>query len=62
MGTFTYRGDQFVLDGEPFRLLSGAMRYFRVPAAAWDDRQAKLRAMGLNTVETVAFQATSESG
>ena len=28
------------------------MHYFRVPAAYWDDRLAKLRAMGLNTVET----------
>jgi beta-galactosidase len=52
VGSFTYQGDQFLLDGEPFRLLSGAMHYFRVPPAAWDDRLAKARAMGLNTVET----------
>ena len=52
MGTFTVNERHFLLDGEPFRLLSGAMHYFRVPAASWDDRLAKLRAMGLNTVET----------
>ncbi len=52
MSTFTYNEHHFLLDGEPFRLLSGAMHYFRVPVASWDDRFAKLRAMGLNTVET----------
>lgn len=52
MGTFTFNEEHFLLNGEPFRLLSGAMHYFRVPAASWDDRLAKLRAMGLNTVET----------
>nr|WP_201388842.1 beta-galactosidase [Ktedonobacter sp. SOSP1-85] len=41
-----------MLDGEPFRVLSGAMHYFRVPRASWDDRLYKLKAMGLNTVET----------
>ncbi len=52
MGTFTIKEQQFLLNGHPFRLLSGAMHYFRVPEASWDDRLAKLRAMGLNTVET----------
>lgn len=52
MGTFTCNEHHFLLDGKPFRLLSGAMHYFRVPAVSWDERLAKLRAMGLNTVET----------
>jgi beta-galactosidase len=52
MGTFTIKDDQFLLNGQPFRILSGAMHYFRVPQAYWDDRLYKLRAMGLNTVET----------
>ncbi|MDI2125497.1 glycoside hydrolase family 35 protein [Yinghuangia seranimata] len=42
----------FTLDGRPFRVLSGALHYFRVHPAQWDDRLARLRAMGLNTVET----------
>jgi beta-galactosidase len=33
-------------------VLSGAMHYFRVPRASWEDRLYKLKAMGLNTVET----------
>lgn len=45
-------GDQFVLDGRPLRILSGAMHYFRVVPEYWEDRLLKLRAMGLNTVET----------
>jgi len=48
----TISGNQFQLDGQPFRILSGAMHYFRVHPDYWEDRLLKLRAMGLNTVET----------
>jgi len=44
--------DQFYLDGKPFQIISGAIHYFRVPRAYWDDRLKKLKAMGCNTVET----------
>ncbi len=44
--------NQFLLNGEPFRILSGAMHYFRVVPEYWRDRLEKLRAFGLNTVET----------
>ena len=43
---------QFLLEGEPFRILSGAIHYFRVVPEYWKDRLLKLKAMGLNTVET----------
>lgn len=42
----------FLLDGEPIRLVSGALHYFRVHPEQWADRLAAARAMGLNTVET----------
>ncbi|MFD7920333.1 beta-galactosidase [Streptomyces sp. NPDC059740] len=42
----------FALDGEPVRLLSGALHYFRVHEAQWGHRLAMVRAMGLNCVET----------
>ncbi|WP_406304522.1 beta-galactosidase [Streptomyces sp. NBC_00885] len=42
----------FRLDGEPFRLLSGGLHYFRVHPAQWADRLHKARLMGLNTIET----------
>lgn len=38
--------------GKPFRLLSGSVHYFRVVPAYWRDRLEKLKACGLNTVET----------
>lgn len=42
---------QFLLDGEPFRYLSGSIHYFRVIPSQWSDRLYKVRAMGLNAVE-----------
>ena len=43
---------KFLLNGEEFRIYSGCIHYFRVPQALWKDRLAKLKAAGLNTVET----------
>ena len=51
MGTFEIR-DKFYLDGEPFKIISGAIHYFRVVPEYWRDRMEKLKALGLNTVET----------
>ncbi len=39
-------------DGKPFRILSGALHYFRVVPEYWEDRLRKFKACGLNTVET----------
>lgn len=44
--------DRFYLDGEPFRILSGGIHYFRVLPAYWEDRLQKLKSLGCNTVET----------
>ncbi len=55
---FTHDETQFLLDGKPFRLLSGAIHYFRIPQSLWRDRLLKLKECGLNTVETyVAWNA-----
>ena len=35
---------QFLLDGKPFRILSGEMHYFRIPREYWRDRLLKLKA------------------
>ena len=48
----TLREKEFFLDGKPLRILSGAIHYFRVVPEYWKDRLLKLKAMGLNTVET----------
>lgn len=44
--------DGLLLDGRPFRLLSGAVHYFRSRPEQWPQRLRMLRAMGLNAVET----------
>jgi beta-galactosidase len=53
--TFTTRGEQFLLDGQPFLIRSGEMHYPRVPRPYWRDRMRKMRAMGLNTLCTYVF-------
>lgn len=50
--TLIATNNQFLLNGKPFRILSGAMHYFRVVPEYWRDRLEKMRAFGLNTVET----------
>jgi beta-galactosidase len=52
LSTFAIGDDDFLLDGEPFRILSGAIHYFRVHPDQWADRIHKARLMGLNTIET----------
>ncbi|MGV2620823.1 UNVERIFIED_CONTAM: beta-galactosidase [Halobacillus marinus] len=43
---------QFLLNDKPFQILSGAIHYFRTVPEHWEDRLEKLKALGLNTVET----------
>jgi beta-galactosidase len=49
---FSIGEKDFLLDGEPFRVISGALHYFRVHPDLWADRIEKARLMGLNTIET----------
>ena len=51
MSRFEIR-DDFYLDGNSFKIISGAIHYFRVVPEYWQDRLEKLKAMGCNTVET----------
>ncbi|MBO1752704.1 beta-galactosidase [Actinotalea sp. BY-33] len=52
MPTFEIGEHDFLLDGEPRQVLSGALHYFRVHPDLWADRIRKARLMGLNTIET----------
>ena len=55
---FTIGETDFLLDGEPHRIISGAMHYPRVHPELWRDRIRKARLMGLNAIETyVAWNA-----
>ncbi len=50
MSTFAVGDEDFLLDGRPVRLLSGALHYFRVHEGHWEHRLGMLRAMGLDGV------------
>lgn len=50
--TIDYENNQFLLDGKPFRYVSGSFHYFRTPRQNWRDRLRKMRAAGLNAVST----------
>ena len=52
MGILTYNEKEFLMDGKPHMIVSGAMHYFRVPRAYWRDRLLKLKECGFNAVET----------
>ena len=43
---------EFKLNNKDFKILSGAIHYFRVVPEYWKNRLIKLKEMGLNTVET----------
>ncbi|KAJ3628222.1 hypothetical protein MTP99_015542 [Tenebrio molitor] len=51
----------FTLNGKNITLYSGAMHYFRIPPQYWRDRLRKLRAAGLNAVETYVAWNLHES-
>lgn len=52
MAVFAIQGNSFVYQGKPYRIISGAMHYFRIIPQYWEDRLLKLKACGFNTVET----------
>lgn len=52
MSRLEWKNGEYMLNGEPFRILSGAIHYFRVVPEYWRDRLLKLKACGFNTVET----------
>ncbi|CAG0894562.1 unnamed protein product [Darwinula stevensoni] len=45
-------GKYFTLNNQKILILSGAIHYYRVHPEYWRDRLLKLKALGLNTVET----------
>lgn len=51
METFEIKED-FLLNGKPFKIISGAIHYFRMTPAQWEDSLYNLKALGANTVET----------
>ena len=52
MRSVKIENDKIIVNGQPIRLISGAMHYFRVHQDLWRDRFEKAKAMGLNAIET----------
>jgi beta-galactosidase len=52
MPKLTYNEKDFLMDGKPYKIMSGAMHYFRIPREYWRERLLKLKECGLNTLET----------
>ncbi len=50
--TFEIIKNQFVKDGKPIKIISGAVHYFRNMPDTWEDIFMKMKAMGCNCVET----------
>ncbi|HTZ45953.1 MAG TPA: beta-galactosidase family protein [Verrucomicrobiae bacterium] len=53
--TFVAQDGQFLLNGKPFRIISGEMHYARIPRPYWRARFQMAKAMGLNTITTYVF-------
>ena len=53
--TFTTGNGEFLLDGRPFRILSGEVHYPRIPRDQWRQTFRMAKAMGLNTITTYVF-------
>ncbi|MBQ8393116.1 MAG: beta-galactosidase [Clostridia bacterium] len=49
---FEIQGKDFIVDGKKTKIISGAVHYFRNMPDTWSDIFKKMRAMGLNCVET----------
>ncbi len=49
------RNEQFLIDGQPLRLVAGEIHPGRIPFEFWEDRVKKIKALGLNTVSVYVF-------
>ncbi|MDP4130432.1 MAG: beta-galactosidase [Bacteroidota bacterium] len=52
---FGFSNDQFLLDGKPYRIISGEIHPARVPAEYWRQRIKMAKAMGCNTIAAYIF-------
>eukprot|EP00892_Ulva_mutabilis_P010462 jgi/Ulvmu1/7789/UM004_0018.1 len=50
--TFSIGSDRFYVNGEPTRLISCELHYFRIPFEYWRDRLQRSKSLGCNSVQT----------
>ncbi|XP_058467987.1 beta-galactosidase-like isoform X2 [Malaya genurostris] len=55
-----FERDTFLMDGKPFRFISGSFHYFRALPGSWRQILRSMRAAGLNTVMTYIEWSTHE--
>ena len=53
--TFTLGTTEFLLDGNPFQIISGEMHPARIPEEYWRNRIQMAKAMGCNTISVYIF-------
>lgn len=53
--SFNLGTSEFILDGQPFQIISGEMHPARIPAEYWRHRIKMARAMGCNTISADIF-------
>mmetsp|Transcript_13310 Transcript_13310/g.40276 ORF Transcript_13310/g.40276 Transcript_13310/m.40276 type:complete len:730 (-) Transcript_13310:513-2702(-) len=49
--SFGIENNRFMLDGEPFQIISGSIHYSRIHPAYWRDRLLRVKSMGLNAIQ-----------
>jgi beta-galactosidase len=59
--TFTLGTSEFLLDGQPYQIISGEMHPARIPVEYWRHRIKMTKAMGCNTVSAYIFWNFHES-
>merc|ERR1719456_603395 len=50
--SFGIANKHFVWDGKPVILQAGEVHYFRIPSMYWKDRLLRIKAMGMNAIQT----------
>ncbi|MHC1776636.1 MAG: beta-galactosidase family protein [Lentimicrobium sp.] len=53
--TFAFSDKEFLLDGQPFQIISGEMHPARIPPEYWQHRIRMAKAMGCNTISAYIF-------
>src|SRR5512139_1935935 len=59
--TFVLGTSEFLLDGNPFQIISGEMHPARIPSQYWRHRIQMAKAMGCNTISVYLFWNFHES-
>jgi beta-galactosidase len=53
--SFKFKNSEFILDGNPFQIISGELHPARIPAEYWRHRIQMAKAMGCNTISVYVF-------